>query len=243
MNTIFNYFNPPPKEEPLSVVSSAMTKVVDALPRHERIPEQVTRLALNGIQFAERIRSGLSSSGVLSRTLLRSSLIPLIWLEFPKKFIELEKSAVHLKGSFQEGTWSDVGEKSFEAFKRAIASVGTVADSIKLLVRENLLVVGARQSLLLTSIGALGASIMLVNSVSDVQKTSRELFAASAGSPKFNVALLKTIAKVAAVAFAVLFLTTFIIVELSATLALLVLSSIMLAFSLAASVYEKTVEV
>ncbi len=206
MNAVYNYFYPPVKEEPRSAFSSAMNKVVDALPKHDRIPEQVTRLALNGLQFAEHIGNGLSRSGQLSRTLLRSSLIPLIWLEFPVKAIEFEKSAFQVKESFQSGTWWDVGERSLVATKRALSSLGTITESIKLLARENLVVIGARQTVFLTTLGVIGASIMLFNSVSDVQQTSRGLFEEKAGSPKFNVAFLKTIAKVAPFASSVLFL-------------------------------------
>lgn len=243
MNYISSYFNPVPKEESLSVVSNAMKKVMGKIPKHDRIPEQVTRLALNGIQFIDLARSGLSNSGLISRSLLRSSLIPLIWLEFPAKVIELEKSAASLRGSFEEGTWKDVSNRSFEVFTRAIASVGTVTETVKLFSKENILVIGATQSLVLTGIGVVATSIMLLNSVSEVKKQTRELVVERRGSPKFNVALLKTVSKVAAVAFAALFLATFIIPGLSAVLALLIISTIMGVFSLAAAVYEKTVEV
>jgi len=243
MNYISSYFNPPPKEEPLSVVANAMTKVMQKIPKHDRIPEQVTRLALNGIQFFELARSGLPDSGQMTRSFLRSSLVPLIWLEFPKKIIDLEKSVVGLKGSFQGGTWSDVGDRSFEVFMRTVASVGTVAETVKLFGKENILVIGATQSLFLTGLGAIATSIMLANSVNDVKKHAYEVIAEETGSPKFNVAFLKTVSKVAAVAFSVLFLATFFIPGLSAVLALLILSTVMGVFSLTAAVYEKTVEV
>lgn len=232
-----NRFSQPPVQE-VEPTPSVLSVASEYVQNPTGFQNMVLRPALRVLKWTD-FMGGLSGIGKECKSILGNFNFAFFWLDFPSDLRKLVEAVNQLREKIFTGSFWDVTVCSKNVFVRSALATDLVVESLLIANGKNVIYFSASQLAILSTAGFLGSTALAMSALSGLQTQYDTFINSEIGSPKFKLSLIKMASKSCLVAVGVFGMVSFIAGSIIPAFILLMVSTLLLLFSLAGYFYDK----